>query len=347
MYDLLEDLRIDLGIPSGNENIDNNFGDTFNYGNDKRAESREQESEYSRDAIPNTLTHVTSLGQNTVLNDYREDDLHAFKPITSTSDIGDQSHGVKSNTPVFSEVRTPSRKGSYSEMHETENSGKSSFAAETRTPSRKGSYHSEMHETENSRKSSFAAETRTPSRKGSYHSEMHETENSRKSSFAAEMHQKTINPVESHEHNESFDDRASEVLSDVTAVSSRSSLGKTTMKFDNNTHKPNSYDEESGYDDVDTACKSDIDDQDENKKHDSMNVKEDDYDTRYDDDEYEVETERTENEHNDLSTVRTNYEDIQEGNVTGRSENDVYGQTEIESTTTMKTDTKSDDDRQS
>ena len=319
MYDLLEDLRIDLGIPSGNENIDNNFGDTFNYGNDKRAESREQESEYSRDAIPNTLTHVTSLGQNTVLNDYREDDLHAFKPITSTSDIGDQSHGVKSNTPVFSEVRTPSRKGSYSEMHETENSGKSSFAAETRTPSRKGSYHSEMHE----------------------------TENSRKSSFAAEMHQKTINPVESHEYNESFDDRASEVLSDVTAVSSRSSLGKTTMKFDNNTHKPKSSDEESGYDDVDTVRKSDIDDQDENKKHDSMNVKEDDYDTRYDDDEYEVETERTENEHNDLSTVRTNYEEIQEWNVTGRSENDVYGQTEIESTTTMKTDTESDDDRQS
>ena len=319
MYDLLEDLRIDLGIPSGNENIDNNFGDTFNYGNDKRAESREQESEYSRDAIPNTLTHVTSLGQNTLLNDCREDDLHAFKSITSTSDTGDQSHGVKSNTSVFSEARTPSRKGSYSEMHETENN----------------------------RKSSFAAETRTPSRKGSYHSEMHETENSRKSSFATEMHQKTINPGESHEHNESFDDRASEVLSDVTAVSSRSSLGKTTMKFDNNTHKPNSYDEESGYDDVDTARKSDIDDQDKNKKHDSMNVKEDDYDTRYDDDEYEVETERTENEHNDLSTVRTNYEEIQEGNVTGRSENDVYGQTEIESTTTMKTDTKSDDDRQS
>ena len=319
MYDLLEDLRIDLGIPSGNENIDNNFGDTFNYGNDKRAESREQESEYSRDAIPNTLTHVTSLGQNTLLNDCREDDLHAFKSITSTSDTGDQSHGVKSNTPVFSEARTPSRKGSYSEMHETENS----------------------------RKSSFAAETRTPSRKGSYQSEMRETENSRKSSFAAEMHQKTINPVESHEHNESFDDRASEVLSDVTAVSSRSSLGTTTMRFDNNTHKPNIYDEESGYDDVDTARKSDIDDQDENKKHDSMNVKEDDYDTRYDDDEYEVETERTENEHNDLSTVRTNYEEIEEGNVTGRSENDVYGQTEIESTTTMKTDTKSDDDRQS
>ena len=138
MYDLLEDLRIDLGIPSGNENTDNNFGDTFNYGNNKRAESREQEFEYSQDAIPSTLTHVTSLGQNTLLNDYREDDLHAFKPITSTSDTGDQSHGVKSNTPVFSEARTPSRKGSYhSEMHETENSRKSSLRLKHAHPAEK------------------------------------------------------------------------------------------------------------------------------------------------------------------------------------------------------------------
>ena len=110
MYDLLHDLRIDLGIPSGTENIDNTFGDTFDYGNDNRAEPREPEFEYSRDTLPSTLTHVTSLGQNPLLNDYREDDLHAFKPITSTSDANDQRDSTKSNTPVFSETRTPSRK---------------------------------------------------------------------------------------------------------------------------------------------------------------------------------------------------------------------------------------------
>ena len=287
MYDLLEDLRIDLGIPSGNENIDNTFGDTFDYGNDKRAEPREREFEYSRDTLPSTLTHVTSLGQNPLLNDYREDDLRAFKPITSTSDAGDQRDSTKSNTPVFSE-------------------------------------------------------TRTPSRKGSYHSERHETENSRKSSFHSDIHQKTANVEDAQKHNESFDDRTSEVLSDVTAVSSRSSLGKTTMKFDNNPHKPNSDDDPDGYDDVDTARKSHFDHQGETKKRDD--VKEDDYDTKYEDDEYEVETERTDNENNGLGTVRTNYEQIEEESVGDPSETDVYGQTEVESTMIMKTDTKSDDD---
>ena len=48
-----------------------------------------------------------------------------------------------------------------------------------------------------------------------------------------------------------------------------------------------------------------------------------------------------------LSTVRTNYEEIEEESVGDRSETDVYGQTEIESTTIMKTDTKSDDDSES
>ena len=68
------------------------------------------------------------------------------------------------------------------------------------------------------------------------------------------------------------------------------------MKFDNNTHKPNSYDEEEDMMMLTQLGNLILTIQDENKKRDG--VKEDDYDTKYDDDEYEVETERTDNENN-------------------------------------------------
>ena len=306
MYSMLEDLRIDLGIPSGKESTGAfGSGDASDDARHTMASTGDSDFKYNRDTIPSTLTHVTPLGKNTSsdtrntnLNDFKDDDLQAFKPISSNEPQSDSvDHSVKSNTPAFSEALTHSRKSSYhNDKQEREyNFGTIDHSVKSNTPT--------------------LSDTNTTSRKNSHHSDLHIAENN-------------------HRHNEDNDDHASDALSDVTATSSRPSLGKTTSKFENTTHTQNDIEEEDGYDDVDTSRKSDYNNQD-NKLEEK-----DDYDTKYDDDDYELETGRTQNDDDDYDTIRTNYEEFQ----SERSENDVYGQSEIESTKMMKSTNKSDDD---
>ena len=304
MYAMLEDLRIDLGIPSDKESAGNAFGGD-DYGKDTITKTKD--TEFNRDTVLSTLTHVTPLEQdtlsntrNTNLNDYRDDGLHAFKPISSNDVLSDTvDHSVKSNTPAFSEVHTQSRKSSY---------------------------HSDQQE------NYFGTlKSTTPT--------LSDVRTSRKNSEQGHLHSQEINSKDNPPSDEVYDDRASEVLSDVAAESPRQSLEKTTRKFDNTNHVQNDSDGEEGYDDVDTVRKTDHNDED-NNKHEAH----DDYETKYDDDDYELETGRTNNEDDDYDTIRSNYEKIEGESVSDRSENDVYGQSEIESTKVMKTTTKSDDD---